>query len=219
MPFSSDRLRVVISGAAGGVGLACTRAFAQRGADLILCDTDGTGLTRAIAGRGVFSRYCDVISEASVAVFAAEVGETFGSIDVLINAAGSSYVRSLGMMRLSIALLRVLRSGAGRRLIVNIAPVERFTLADRMFPYAGSAESFGRLSGALQELTRGSSIDVVAVTPQMRPNGRGAPHAPPTQPYQLLRVDEEELAARVVALVSERRPGWKIRPPDENRRA
>jgi len=66
-------LRVLITGAADGVGLACAYAFAERGAELILTDSDGAGLTRATDAVGGFSRFCDVVSEASVAVFAAEV--------------------------------------------------------------------------------------------------------------------------------------------------
>jgi len=119
---ANRNLRVLISGAAGGVGLACAYVFASRGAQLILCDSDGTGLTRASDASGGFSRFCDVISESSVAVFAAEIDAKFDSVDVLINAAGKGYVRTLGMMQMSRALLPVLRRGSGRRLIVNVAP-------------------------------------------------------------------------------------------------
>lgn len=218
MPISSDRLRVLISGAASGIGLACTHAFAERGAELILCDTDGTALTQVGDGPGAFTRYCDVISEASVAVFAAELAEAFGSIDVLINAAGAGYVRSLGMMRMSMAMLPRLRKAAGQRLIINVVPVDGFAFANGIFPYAGSAESFQRLSDALKEQTKGSSIHVVTMTPLMRPSSRSAvPMA--NQPYRLLQVDEDELAARVLALVSARRPNWRVRRPSQNRRA
>jgi NAD(P)-dependent dehydrogenase (short-subunit alcohol dehydrogenase family) len=81
-------LRILITGAADGVGLECARAFAHQGSELILCDTDGIGLTRASDQLSAFSRYCDVASESSVLIFAAKIEEMFQNIDVLINAAG-----------------------------------------------------------------------------------------------------------------------------------
>ena len=119
--FGRAKLRVLIVGAGAGVGLACARAFAERGAELMLSDIDGPALKRAtqeIGGNGIF---CDVASEASVAIFAAEVQRSFGSLDVLINAAGKSYVRTLGTMRVSRALVPMLRRDGGRKDIVNVA--------------------------------------------------------------------------------------------------
>ncbi len=167
--FAADRgLRVLITGAADGVGLACAHAFGERGAELILADSDGAGLTRATDAVGGFSRFCDVVSEASVTVFAAEIAARFGSVDVLINAAGRAYVRTLGMMLMSRALMPLLRRGDGRRLIVNIAPAGGFVRTTSIFPYAGSSEGFAGLSDALAEQTRGSQISVVSITPRLR---------------------------------------------------
>ena len=102
-PRAANRnLRVLVSGAGSGVGLACAYVFANRGAELILCDSAGTALSRASDATGGFSRFCDVVSESSVAVFAAEIAAKFDSFDVLINAAGKSYVRTLGIDRKSV---------------------------------------------------------------------------------------------------------------------
>ena len=184
---ANDCLRVLISGAADGIGLACAAALAERGAELILCDREGTALTRAADALGGFSRFCDVISVASVAVFATEIAAKFPNIDVLINAAGRAYVRTLGMMQMSRALLPLLRSGSGNRLIVNIAPGGGFAPADGIFPYAGSREGFEGLSEALAEQTKGSQISVVSVIPQVR---RGAELVSAASPfYRLERID------------------------------
>ena len=209
-------LRVLVSGAADGVGLACAYAFAERGAELILTDSDGAGLTRATDGAGGFSRFCDVVSEASVAVFAAEIAARYPSIDVLINAAGRAYVRTLGMMLMSRALMPLLRRGTGRRLIVNLAPAGGFVPGDRMFPYAGSREGFDALSDALVEQTRGSQIGVVSITPQLRRSEANDPVAPF---YRLEQVDEPATAARVVDLVASSRPEWRQRALRRDRRA
>ena len=66
--------RVLITGAGGGIGLACAEALGACGAELVLCDIDGTALTRAAERLNAFSRFCDAIAESSVDVFAAEIG-------------------------------------------------------------------------------------------------------------------------------------------------
>ena len=208
-------LRVLISGAADGVGLACAYVFADRGAELILCDSDGTSLTRASDAAGGFSRFCDVISEASVSVFASEIDAKFDSIDVLINAAGDGYVRSLGMMQMSRALLPMLRRGCGRRLIVNVAPAGGMS-ASGMFPYASSREGFQGLSDALADQTRGSMIDVVSIAPNLRFELGANPETPF---YRIERVDETGTAERILGLVAAARPEWRQRAMRRSRRA
>jgi NAD(P)-dependent dehydrogenase (short-subunit alcohol dehydrogenase family) len=212
---ANQNLRVLISGAASGVGLACAYVFANRGAELILCDSDGTGLTRASDATGGFSRFCDVISESSVAVLAAEIDAKFASIDVLINVAGSGYVRTLGMMQMSRALLPILRRGTGRRLIVNVAPAGGMSRS-AMFPYASSREGFQGLSDALGDQTRGSTIDVVSISPDIRLASGESADSPF---YRVERVDEDATAARIFDMVAAARPEWRQRDTRRSRRA
>ena len=211
-------LRVLVSGAADGVGRACAEAFAERSAELILTDSDGAGLTRAADALGGFSRFCDVVSEASVAVFAAEVAARFGSIDVLINAAGRAYVRTLGMMLMSRALMPLLRNGTGRRLIVNVAPAGGFVPTGSIFPYAGSREGFDGLSDALAEQPRGSQSSVVSITPRVR---RGAGESPSAAGpfYRFEHVVDAATAADVFDLIASSRPDGRQRPLRRDRRA
>jgi NAD(P)-dependent dehydrogenase (short-subunit alcohol dehydrogenase family) len=214
-PRAANRnLRVLISGAGSGVGLACAYVFASRGAELILCDSDGTALTRASDATGGFSRFCDVVSESSVAVFAAEIAAKFDTFDVLINAAGKSYVRTLGMMQMSRTMLPLMRRASGRRLIINVAPAGGLKLSG-MFPYASSREGFQGLSDALADQTRGSMIDVVTVTPDLRfdAGGQESPF------YRIERVDEDSTAGRIVELVASARPEWRQREVRRSRRA
>jgi len=208
-------LRVLVSGAADGVGLACAYVFADRGAELILCDSDGGGLTRASDRAGGFSRYCDVIAETSVTVFAAEVAARFGTIDVLINAAGKGYVRTLGMMQMSRALLPLMRGGEGRRLIVNIAPAGGLSLGGGIFPYASSRAGFQGLSDALADQTRGSMIEVVGVTPELRQEPGASTEA---ALYRVERVDGPATADRVLGLVAAAWPDWRQRDARRSRR-
>ena len=212
----SASLRVLITGAARGVGLACACAFAECGAELILCDIDGSALTRATDLTSAFSRYCDVVSEASIAVFVEEMTALLTSVDVLTNAAGQGYVRSLGMMRMSRALLPLLRKSQGRRFIFNVAPEGERSMQESIFPYAGSRQSFDRLSDALGDQVNGTTICVLGVAVRRRPR----PHCiEGSEPFPADRLDEEELAQRIVRTVSAARPEWRQRQPRHDRRA
>jgi 3-hydroxybutyrate dehydrogenase len=215
---NDDRLRVLISGGASGAGLACAEAFAERGAELILCDWDGIALTHAANKLGAFSRFCDAGAERSVDIFIEEIGSLFGSIDVLINAAGRGYVRALTMMRISRSALPLLRRGAGYRLIANIAPAGGFSANETIFPYAGSFASFARLSETLIDQCRGTEIDIACITPRIVRSREGSSRWS-DQLYRLDRIDEHEAAERIVEMFAAERPLWKSRPPLPNRRA
>jgi short-subunit dehydrogenase len=206
--------RVLIAGGAGGVGLACAQSLAASGFELILCDIDGIALTRAAEQLHAFARFCDSIEENSVAIFAAEIAEKFGGIDVLINAAGRGYVRALAMMRMTRTFMPLLRRSTGRRLLVNIAPAGGFVASDGMFPYASSLGAFERLSEALSEQVKGTSIEVATIAPKLM-RGRLVNDCSASQLYQLRRVDEQHTADRVAALVEAVRghAGRRI-PPD-----
>ena len=192
--------RVLIAGGGGGVGLECANALAAHQVELILCDIDGAGLTCAADRLGAFTRYCDAVDENSVGIFAAEVAEKFPSIDVLINATGQGYVRSLGMMRMTRAFMPLLRNAVGQRLLVNIAPAGGFVSNNGMFPHSSSRRSFHNLSDAIKEQARGTSIQVVNITPRLLGGlevTRNTEHCL----YRLERVDEQDAARRVLDLV------------------
>lgn len=207
MHFANDRLRVLISGAAGGIGLACAEAFATRGAELVLSDLDGKALTSVAERLGAYPRHCDAIGEASVTALAAEVCAVFPKIDVLINAAGRGYVRSLAMVRMTRALLPLLRVGSGRRFIFNVASIGGFTVANDIFPYASSLAAFERLSEAMAEQVRGTAIEVASFTPRIA-RAKAASRAPADQLYRLQRIDVEHSAQRLVERVAAGRCDW-----------
>lgn len=152
--------RVLITGAAGGIGRVCADMLAQVGAELILCDHDAQALASASDELGAVGRYCDVSSEASVTVLAADMMQTYGSLDMVINAARGGYERTLGMYRVSRALLPVLKRGEGHQLLINVSPVGE-EIDQAIFPYASSDQAFRRLSSALAAETRGTTVRVL----------------------------------------------------------
>ena len=214
-PWSGAKLRVLITGAGGGIGYACARAFAERGADLILSDIDGQALKLASSNLCAIGRFCDVASEASVAIFAAEVFKSHASIDVLINAAGKGYVRNLGTMRVTRAFLPMMKNDGAKKDIVNVASMARPPAQSGCsFPYAASQDAFDRLSEALAESVRGTAVALTTVIPRSRPemeSGVGSPGIATSGDFEYY--DPDRVAAAVIDAVQsdKTRPGQAMR--------
>ena len=158
---------MLITGAGSGVGLACAREFHERGAQVILSDCDPAALARVEAEFGAHCRFCDVASDASVTIFTADLLQQFPRIDLLINGAGSGYVRTLGMMRISRALLPSMKRHGSPAMIVNIAPGACGSRPS-LFPHAASPSNFRRLSATVALQARGSAVRVATVLPRAR---------------------------------------------------
>lgn len=215
--------RIVITGAANGVGRACAIAFAQLRADLILCDNDHWGLLQVAAETRAFARVCDVASETSLGAFTADVLAEFRTLDVLINAAGSGYIRSLGMMRTSRLLLPGLRRGSGGKLIVSVGPPPGLGDCIGLFPHASSETAFGRLSEAIALQARGwgiQSATLIAGNARARNESNGrcqGPNAAIVIPLEGL--DTHEISQRIVNLACEHVPALDCEPRPLRRRA
>lgn len=197
--------RVLICGGAGGIGLACAEAFAAHGAELILTDCDGVALTRAADRLGAVARFCDAIGSASIEIFVEDLSNLFPSIDVLINAAGRGYVRSLAMAKMTRAVLPLLWRANGERWIVNIE-CTKAAEPDTLFPYASSPPAFRTLSRMFEDQLRGSGIKVLTIASRLGgwvpANLNGSDHV------LLDRANEVDTAQRALAAVSGGRPVW-----------
>jgi NAD(P)-dependent dehydrogenase (short-subunit alcohol dehydrogenase family) len=207
MTNADNAPRVLIAGAGGGVGLACAEAFASHGAKLVLTDCDGIALSAAAGRLGAISRHCDAIGSCSVEILAEEMRSLLPALDVVVNAAGRGYVRTLAMARVTQAMLPLLRKGSGRRLVFNIPSTGRFPDPDGMFPYASSLDGFQRLSAVLKEQTRGSGIEVVTIAPDLV----GGQHFDPLHADRAgspLVIDSRRTAERILELTLAARPEW-----------
>lgn len=80
---------VLVSGAAGGLGLTCCRLFVAEGALVALSDLDADGLERGAAEvGGALSIRADVTSEADATMLVRRTVDTLGGLDGFVSAAG-----------------------------------------------------------------------------------------------------------------------------------
>jgi 3(or 17)beta-hydroxysteroid dehydrogenase len=82
---------VLVTGGGSGIGLACVRAFAERGATVMAADIDSAATDLAIRGLGerVSSAYIDVREESDWLRLSQVVIDRLGRLDILVNAAGA----------------------------------------------------------------------------------------------------------------------------------
>ena len=93
--FDLEGKSIVVAGAAGGLGSVLSRAFAQRGARLVLGDIDKPALERLAAGwpkdksapPAHFMAF-DIRDKASNEALVGKAVEAFGGVDGAFNAAG-----------------------------------------------------------------------------------------------------------------------------------
>ena len=83
-----DGRRIVITGAASGMGRDIARLFAQEGAKLALLDHNEAGAGEVAAELSVTAYGCDVSDRAQVDSVVAKAGAVLGGIDGVVNAAG-----------------------------------------------------------------------------------------------------------------------------------
>ncbi len=88
---------VFITGAAGGIGLAIGKRFAEVGAKVIITDVDGDKVSAAASTLRnnhlkVTSMICDVTDEMQLTDVLDKTCEHFGRIDILVNNAGLQHI-------------------------------------------------------------------------------------------------------------------------------
>jgi NAD(P)-dependent dehydrogenase (short-subunit alcohol dehydrogenase family) len=162
--------RIVITGAASGIGAATLAEFRRRGARVVGLDisADQDELIR-----------CDVRDQASVDAAVHEAVDRLGGLDVLINCAGLATPQSAGLppderalavidvdmigpWRVTSAALPALRETRGR--VVNVASGMAFAAIPFAPAYAMSKHGLRAYSQALR-LEHGDAISVTTVYP------------------------------------------------------
>lgn len=78
--------RVLVTGAARGIGLAIARAFFSEGARVLVCDNDERSLAALTQSDPLLlTAHADVANPQSVATLMSKVCQQFGGLDVLVN--------------------------------------------------------------------------------------------------------------------------------------
>jgi len=179
--------RVLVTGAASGMGLATARIFAQEGAEVALTDysvASAEAAANALADEGltVHPWKLDVSDPAEIARVVEQIAQRLGGLDVVVNNAGVSgfspidsddyeavWARSLSILltahqRVVRAALPHLRKSAAPR-IVNIASTEALGATARDSPYAAAKAGVVGLTRALAVELGREGITVNCVCP------------------------------------------------------
>ncbi|MBE9155682.1 SDR family oxidoreductase [Nodosilinea sp. LEGE 06152] len=177
---------VLITGGSRGLGLVMGRQLVEAGARLAICARDEAELERAqtdLVQRGgeVLALICDVTHQTQVEQMVQQVSEHFGTIDVLINNAGTDIVGPLENMTMqdfddlmqlhfwaplytTYAVLPGMRNRQAGR-IVNISSVGGKVVSPHMVAYCASKFALTGLSAGMRvELAR-AGISVTTVCP------------------------------------------------------
>ena len=90
----------VITGGAGGLGWPIARDLARAGVHVAICDRDADALSAIATEIGNIPvksllRHADVREPEAMAAFFAEIDETFGRVDILVNVPGGGFVAPL----------------------------------------------------------------------------------------------------------------------------
>jgi NAD(P)-dependent dehydrogenase (short-subunit alcohol dehydrogenase family) len=178
---------VLVTGAASGIGRATALAFAERGADLAICDLDAEGLARTekdlrARGREVLARRVDVASAEQMASFADALHERVEAVDVLVNNAGVALgggfldtsledwdwivsINLRGVVHGCHFFVPRMRERARGGHVVNVASAAGYFASEALAAYATTKFAVVGLSEALREELAPHGIGVTAVCP------------------------------------------------------
>lgn len=187
--FNLTGKTAIVTGGSRGIGKEMAEGLAEAGANLMLCARRSEWLDETVnefQGKGfnVAGKTCDVAKPAEVQEVVAETIDKFGSLDILINNAGTSWGAMPEDMTLeqwhkvldvNLTGCFLFAQAAGREMlkqnsgsIINIASIAGLTSSANGPFYAGYAASKAGLIGLTRELAASwgrKGIRVNAIAP------------------------------------------------------
>ena len=181
-----DGKRIVVTGAAQGIGLAMAEVFLAEGASLFLIDRDGDLLANeaarlGVAGGGVGHAAVDITDAAAIERAVEAAANTIGQPNALVNNAGANVffeplklsdadwercfdINLKGAWNCSKAVLPgMIEDGGG--VILNIASTHAFTIIPHTFPYPVAKHALLGMTKALGLEYAGQGVRVNALAP------------------------------------------------------
>lgn len=176
--------RVVVSGAAGGLGRAFALAFAAEGAVVLACDVNLKGCQETVAQMGAgFAAHVDVTDAGSCRALAVLAAEKMGGTDVLVNNAAIygglerrnfediddvvwdhvMQVNIKGVWQMCRAFSPALRASKGA--IVNIASATVFSGSPQWMHYVASKGAVIALSRTMAKEMGADGVRVNVIAP------------------------------------------------------
>jgi NAD(P)-dependent dehydrogenase (short-subunit alcohol dehydrogenase family) len=213
---------VLVTGAASGIGRETALACARRGARLLICDVDDSGLAATAdevrrLGSTVLAQRVDVADRDAMQAFADAVHAQVAAVDLLINNAGVAiggeflhtsladwdWIVSINVMGVVYGChcfipAMVARGGGGH--VVNVASAAGYVASAQLAAYSTTKFAVVGLSEALRDELAPHGIGVSAICP-------GLINTPITRSARLRGPDAAQSRERLVELYQRRNYG------------
>lgn len=181
-----SKKRIVITGAAGGLGRAFAHSFADAGAKVLVADMNRAGCDETVAmiGKGAVAHQVDVTSTESCQALAKVAEDAFGGIDVVLNNAALygalerkpfeqieeevwdkvMAVNTKGVWQMTRAFAPLLRA-AGSGSVINVASATVFSGSPLWMHYVASKGAVIAMSRVMAKELGGDNIRVNCIAP------------------------------------------------------